>query len=92
MAAMATEEDAEVGRRLRALRERAGKSQAEVSAALTSMGATGFYPQTIAKLESGTRSLRFHEAAKLAEALGSSLGEMLTLTPLDGKRAAMRVK
>ena len=90
MTAVATEDDAAVGRRLRELRERASKSQAEVSEELGRLGATGFYPQTIAKLEAGSRSLRFHEASKLVTALDATLGELLDVGPVDAKRGAVR--
>ena len=90
MGSVGTEDDAAVGRRVRELRERSGKSQAEVSDALARLGASGFYPQTIAKLESGNRSLKLHEAAKLAEAIDANLGELLNATPRNLKREMAR--
>lgn len=92
MTVVATEDDEAIGRRLRSLRERAGLSQADVADALTKLGATGFYPQTIAKLESGSRSLRFHEAAKLIQALEASWAELIAdLSPAGAKRSAVQV-
>lgn len=61
--------DQRIGKNVRALRETRGLSQADVSTALTEKGLEGIYPQTIAKIESGLRTLKFVEALMLAEVL-----------------------
>ena len=45
-------------------------SQADLAEAMSSRGVPGMHPQTITKLEAGTRSLKYLEAVELADALG----------------------
>jgi transcriptional regulator with XRE-family HTH domain len=64
------ETDETLGRNVRALREAAGLSQARLAEQMTDAGLAGFYPQTITKVEQGSRSLRFAEGLQLARLLG----------------------
>ncbi len=45
-------------------------SQAELAERMTAHGLPGFYPQTITKIEAGTRDLKFREGLVMAEILG----------------------
>ena len=62
--------DEVVGRNMRSFREASALSQANLADAMSAAGFEGFYPQTITKLEKGTRSLKLVEALKLADILG----------------------
>lgn len=83
--ALSSEELAEAGRtaeqvfahQMRRLRTARGLSQADLAERVSSLGGT-LYQQTIAKIESGQRSLRLSEADLIAQALGSSVTEMLS--------------
>lgn len=55
---------------IRRFREAAGLSQAELAEALTREGVAGMYPQTIAKLEGGSRALKFSEGIHMAQVVG----------------------
>ena len=61
--------DDQVGRNVKQIRDALGMSQAEVAKGMTDDGCAGFYPQTILKVEKGTRSLKFTEADSLARVL-----------------------
>lgn len=52
-------------------------SQAEVAEGMTKDGCAGFYPQTILKVEKGTRSLKFTEADSLARVLKVPMSALL---------------
>jgi len=62
--------DEVVGRNVRAFREARGLSQAQVAEAAVNAGIPGFHPQTVLKVEKGTRALKFVEALTLAHILG----------------------
>jgi transcriptional regulator with XRE-family HTH domain len=66
--------------RMRLLREAHGVSQAEVAARVTRMGVP-LPQQTIARIETGKRSLRLDEAAAIARALNSTVQEMTSNFP-----------
>lgn len=74
--------DREIGRNIRRVREDAGISQAELAKRLNDLGATGFYPQTITKIEKGDRALKFSEAVTVAGALNVDLS-ILEPLPMD---------
>lgn len=57
-------------------RNLAGVSQAELAERMTERGVK-LFPQTIQKIENGSRTLRFDEAVVLCEALGIELWELL---------------
>lgn len=57
-------------------RTMAGLSQADLAERMTERGLK-FFPQTIQKIENGSRTLRFDEAVVLAESLGIELWELL---------------
>lgn len=57
-------------------RKAAELSQADVAERMTGRGAKWF-PQTVQKVENGTRTLRFDEAVNLAESLGVEIWELL---------------
>jgi transcriptional regulator with XRE-family HTH domain len=69
--------DDQVGRNVKQLREALGMSQAEVAEGMTKDGCAGFYPQTILKVEKGTRSLKFTEADSLARVLKVPMSTLL---------------
>jgi FtsZ-interacting cell division protein YlmF/DNA-binding XRE family transcriptional regulator len=73
--------DERFARNLRDARERHGLSQADVASEMTKAGFS-FHQQTVAKIESGSRTVRLSEAEKLASVLGTSVG-VLTLPPHD---------
>lgn len=52
------------------LRERLGLSQAQLAAAVTDAGVTGWFPQTVTKVEQGVRSVKLVEGLALAQCLG----------------------
>src|SRR5450759_940729 len=69
--------DEQVGKNVKRLRESQGMSQAEVAERMTRDGCPGFYPQTILKVEKGTRSLKLIEADSLAHVLRVSVSALL---------------
>jgi transcriptional regulator with XRE-family HTH domain len=64
-------------RQMRRRRAALDLSQAELADRVENLGGS-LYQQTIAKIESGQRAVRLTEAALIAEALGSSVSEMLS--------------
>ena len=62
-------DDETVGRNVRALRDAAGLSQAKLAEAMTEAGVSGFYPQTVTKIERGSRALKLTEGLHLARIL-----------------------
>lgn len=70
------QDDAAVGRRLKHLRELAGRTQAYVAERMAEEGVDGIYPQTIVRIESGQRALKWAEAAALARILDFDLVEL----------------
>lgn len=73
------DDERDLGFRLKVLRESARLSQAQLAARLSQAGLSNFYPQTILKLESGQRALKFLEARAYADVLGVSLDSLLGL-------------
>ena len=69
--------DDQVGRNVKQIRDALGMSQAEVAKGMTDDGCAGFYPQTILKVEKGTRSLKFTEADSLARVLRVPMANLL---------------
>lgn len=81
-----TTDDATIGRNLRRIREAAGVTQAELAAAMTAADVPGIYPQTIVKIEKGSRVLRYAEAVVAADVLGvtaDAFAEQLDAAVLD---------
>lgn len=62
--------DETLGDNIRRLRDAAGLSQAELAERIGKLDVQGIYPQTIAKIEGGTRALKFAEGLALARVLG----------------------
>jgi transcriptional regulator with XRE-family HTH domain len=62
--------DEQIGVNLRRVREAAGMSQAELASLAAVNGWEGVYPQTILKIEKGTRSLKVSEVPAIAASLG----------------------
>ena len=62
-------EDEPIAKNIRRLRELHGMSQADLADALKDRGVPGMHPQTITKIEAGTRALKFAEGLVLAEVL-----------------------
>lgn len=58
--------------RLRERREAAGLSQAQVAEAMVEAGFSNFYPQTVLKIEKGTRVLKYDEGRALVAILGDA--------------------
>lgn len=80
--------DARVGANLKAVRQRAGKTQAELAEMLTEAG----YPmhqQTILKIESGSRPLRLSEATVIAEKLSVPLSLLAEIGSMYRVRDAL---
>jgi transcriptional regulator with XRE-family HTH domain len=69
--------DERVGSNVKHIRDQLGMSQAEVAEGMTEDGCPGFYPQTILKVEKGTRSLKLTEADSLARVLNVQLSALL---------------
>lgn len=65
-------EDRRIGSLVRQFRDEAGLSQAQLATGMTDEGAEGIYPQTIMKIENGTRTLKYSEASAMARVLGVS--------------------
>ncbi|WP_402371426.1 helix-turn-helix domain-containing protein [Isoptericola rhizosphaerae] len=84
-----------LGQNVRRLREAAGLSQAHVADAMAEAGIEGFYPQTVLKVEKGTRALKFVEGLELARVLGVEPQHLYSPAPqtavLAGLRAGTRM-
>lgn len=65
--------DANIGRNLKAARERLGYSQSEVARRVSDLGLRGFHQTTIARIENNQRSLRAAEALALVRVLEASI-------------------
>lgn len=78
-------DDEKFCRAIKALREAKGWSQSRLADELNKVGLTEFYPATVRRIELGERPVRLGEAAFIAEALDSSLVEMLWLNLDDPK-------
>lgn len=76
--------------RMRLLREARGISQAEIAARVTRMG-MALPQQTIARIETGKRSLRLDEATAIARALSVDLFDMLS-DPVEVRDARNQLK
>lgn len=76
-----TSQDETVGRNVRLFRERMGLSQAELAREMTDAGMDGFYPQTVLKVEKGTRSLKLVEGIFMAQLLGVTADELYEPSP-----------
>ncbi|WP_336707548.1 helix-turn-helix transcriptional regulator [Oerskovia sp. USHLN155] len=61
--------DERVGESVQVFRKARGLSQAQLAERMSAAGVDGMYPQTILKIEKGTRSLKFHEGLALAKIL-----------------------
>lgn len=59
------------GKNLKATRERAGLSQTEVA------GAAGVSQPNIARIETGTQNITLETMKRLADAVGSEIGDLL---------------
>lgn len=69
--------DEAIGMNVKRLRRELGLSQAELCTRLAEAGMDGVYTTTITKIEAGTRTIRLREAPLLAEALETSVSELL---------------
>lgn len=76
-----------IGENVRRFREALGLSQAQLAQRLTDSGLEGFHPQTVLRVEKGTRPLRLAEALVVAEALSVHVAE---LSEVDPDRAEQR--
>jgi transcriptional regulator with XRE-family HTH domain len=76
--------------RMRLLREARGISQAEIAARVTRMG-IALPQQTIARIETGKRTLRLDEAEAIARALGVDLPDMIG-NPVEVRNARKQLK
>ena len=71
-----------VGARIRAERERSGWSQAQMARMLAHRGIEPMHATTLAKIETGDRSLRVTEAAGIADLLELSMDSLLGRRPM----------
>jgi transcriptional regulator with XRE-family HTH domain len=76
----ATTPDREIGKQIKTLREGLRMSQADLAQELQAAGLAGFYPQTIVKIEQGSRSLKFVEGMVLADIFGVNPDWLLDVT------------
>ncbi|MFD5218061.1 helix-turn-helix domain-containing protein [Streptomyces tendae] len=76
--------------RMRLMREARGISQAEVAARVTRMGVP-LPQQTIARIETGKRSLRLDEAAAIARALNVELPDLMS-APVEVRNARKQLQ
>lgn len=67
----------ELVERFREVRLSLGMSQEELSRRLIDAGLKSMNQMAVSRLEAGKRSLRFHEAVVIAEALGQSLSRLM---------------
>jgi len=67
---------ADVRKNVARYRKEQSLSQADLAEKVSS-GGIKFFPQTVQKIENGTRTIRLDEAMAIAEALGMSMGEFL---------------
>lgn len=84
-------DDLQVGAAVKSVREARGMTQAELADAASRAGWASAYPQTILKVEKGTRSLKLTEADAIARALGVPVTTLLAaraLTQLNEVAAA----
>lgn len=58
-----------------------GLSQADLAREMTDAGVDGFYPQTVLKVEKGTRSLKLVEGIFMAKLLGVTADELFEPSP-----------
>lgn len=86
-----TDDELAVGQNLRELREAEGLSQAQLAARMAEEGIEGFYPQTILKLESGKRALKYVEGLALARIFDVEADALLAASP-DAIRADRRAR
>lgn len=77
--------DARFAENLRAARERQGMSQADVAEEMAAAGFT-FHQQTVARIESGARSVKLSEAEYLSHIVGRSL-LLMTAPPREVEKA-----
>jgi transcriptional regulator with XRE-family HTH domain len=69
--------DERFGKKVRTLRESRRWSQAEVAKMLLDKGIQPMHPTTVAKIETGDRSVRINEAAAIADLFNVSLDSLL---------------
>jgi transcriptional regulator with XRE-family HTH domain len=74
--AIPTDFDERVGANIRRIRDANGFSQADLAAELGRRGGLSWPQQTIARIEAGTRPLKFSEAVAVAETLEVELGRL----------------
>jgi len=72
--------DERLARNLRTLRERAGMSQDAIAAAMAERGHP-WHQSTVYRVESGRQTVRFGEAADLAEILGTGVARFTWTSP-----------
>jgi transcriptional regulator with XRE-family HTH domain len=66
-----------VAKTIRELREAAQMSQALLASRMAEEGIEGFHPQTIVKLENGTRALKYVEAVALTRVLNVEVADLM---------------
>ncbi len=83
--------DSQFGKRVKAERERHSWTQEELAKMLSDKGIRPMHAVTIAKIESGYRSVRINEALGLADLFGASLDALLghTTDPRDDQAYAL---
>lgn len=80
-----TNDDEQIGARVRELRREEGLSQAELAELMTDMGVP-MQQQTILKIEKGSRSLRMSEAVVMATCLRVTMSSMV---PVENQTRVM---
>ena len=78
----------QVGRNVAAIRRSKGITQAELAQTMSRLKPLSWYQQTVAKVETGSRSLKFLDAVDLARVLDVSTDDLLDQ---DGQAKATRV-
>lgn len=73
--------DASFGKRVQVERTNRGWSQAEMARMLSDNGVEPMHPTTVAKIESGQRSVRINEAVGIAELFEASVDSLLGRKP-----------
>lgn len=76
------QDEANFAKNMQRLRGRRGWSQGEFARQMQAAGWTSFHQTTVSRIENGTRPVRLGESRGIAEALGSTVSQMIQ--PSDG--------
>jgi DNA-binding XRE family transcriptional regulator len=82
--------DQQVGAQIKSLRSAVGMSQADLAQGLADHGVEGIYPQTVVKIEQGSRSLKFSEGLAIAAIFGIEAELLGGVWTIDPEEAHMR--